>query len=146
MGAGKMKQMPLDTLKRLRRHELEAVEKAFGEAVARESAAEAGLSKAHLLLIQEQKLASDPQADDDAVEAFSRWLPVGQRAIADAQELCREAALDRDCLRSALLMAQAALKAVEKLQDKQRLEMNYLALRKEQAALDELALRQRALY
>lgn len=140
-----MRQMPLEALHRLRRHELADVEKAFGEAVAREAAAETLLGQRHQHLLTEQKLASDPAADDGAVEAFSRWLPVGQQAISDAQEKCRQAAMDRDCIRSALLMAQAALKAVEKLEEKQRVEIQQQHLRKEQAVLDELALRQRTL-
>ncbi|GAC87378.1 hypothetical protein Gbth_024_134 [Gluconobacter thailandicus F149-1 = NBRC 100600] len=141
-----MRQMPLEVLRRLRRHELADVEKAFGEAVAREAAAETALGQRHQDLLMEQKLASDPLADDRAVEAFSRWLPVGQRAISEAQERCRQAAIDRDCIRSALLMAQAALKAVEKLEEKQQGEIQQHRLRKEQAVLDELALRQRNLH
>lgn len=138
--------MPLEVLRRLRRHELADVEKAFGEAVAREAAAETALGQRHQDLLMEQKLASDPLADDRAVEAFSRWLPVSQRAISEAQERCRQAAIDRDCIRSALLMAQAALKAVEKLEEKQQGEIQQHLLRKEQAVLDELALRQRNLH
>ncbi|AFV99945.1 flagellar export protein FliJ [Gluconobacter oxydans] len=141
-----MRQMPLEVLRRLRRHELADVEKAFGEAVAREAAAETALGQRHQDLLMEQKLASDPLADDRAVEAFSRWLPVSQRAISEAQERCRQAAIDRDCIRSALLMAQAALKAVEKLEEKQQGEIQQHLLRKEQAVLDELALRQRNLH
>lgn len=141
-----MQQMPLETLRRLRRHELAAVEKAFGEAVAREAEAEGALCRKHQQLLLEQKRASDPTADDGAVEAFSRWLPVGRQAIAEAQQCCQQAAMDRDRIRSALLMAQAALKAVETLEEQQAGEMKQISLRKEQAMLDELALRQRSLH
>lgn len=136
-----MRQMPLDTLIRLRGQELDAAEKAFAEVNAREAAAEKKLQRAQQKLLAEQKLASDPAADDMVVEAFSRWLPTARKAIADAREACRQAALDRDCARAALIAARAALKAVRKLEEEQARERARVMQRREQASLDEFALR-----
>lgn len=137
-----MEQSPLDTLITLREQELDLVERRFAEAVARETAAEEKLSAAQEEILNEQRIASSPTAGDGAVEAFSRWLPVGRQAVAQAQERCREAALDRETVRSALIIARAAMEAVKTLREEQKEEERLVELRKEQNTLDELAVRQ----
>ncbi|EHH69079.1 flagellar export protein FliJ [Gluconobacter morbifer] len=136
-----MEQSPLETLMTLRQHELDSVEATFGKAVAREAEAEKALAQAQWKILSEQACASDAQADDEAVEAFSRWLPLGRKAVAEAQERCHQAALDRETVRGALLEARAALETVQTLRDERREEARQSGLRKEQAALDDLALR-----
>ena len=137
-----MEQSPLDTLITLREQELDLVERRFAEAVAREAAAEEKLSAAQEEILSEQRIASSPTAGDGAVEAFSRWLPAGRQAVTEAQARCREAALDRETVRSALIIARAAMEAVKTLQEERQEEERLAELKKEQNALDELAIRQ----
>ncbi|MBS1073434.1 flagellar export protein FliJ [Gluconobacter sp. Dm-73] len=137
-----MEYSPLDTLITLREQELDLVERSFAEAVARETAAEEKLSAAQEEILSEQRIASSPTAGDGAVEAFSRWLPAGRQAVAEAQARCREAALDRETVRSALIIARAAMEAVKTLKEERQEEERQAELKKEQNALDELAIRQ----
>ncbi|MBS1084703.1 flagellar export protein FliJ [Gluconobacter sphaericus] len=137
-----MEPSPLETLIALREQELDLVERSFAEAVAREVAAEEKLTVAQAEILNEQRIASSPTADDGAVEAFSRWLPVGRQVVLDARERCREAAMDREAVRSALIAARAAMEAVKTLWEEQKEEERQTDLRKEQNVLDELAVRQ----
>ncbi|MBS1102748.1 flagellar export protein FliJ [Gluconobacter sp. Dm-62] len=137
-----MERSPLDTLIALREQELDLVERSFADAVARETAAEEKLAAAQLEILSEQQIASSPTAGDGAVEAFSRWLPAGRQAVTEAQDRCREAALDRETVRSALIAARAAMEAVKTLREEQKEEERQVELKKEQNALDELATRQ----
>jgi len=137
-----MEHSPLDTLITLREQELDLVERSFAEAVARETATEEKLSAAQEEILSEQRIASSPTAGDGAVEAFSRWLPAGRQAVAEAQTRCREAALDRETVRSALIIARAAMEAVKTLKEERQEEERQAELKKEQNALDELAIRQ----
>jgi len=137
-----MEPSPLDTLITLREQELDVVERSFAEAVAREATAEERLAAAQEAILNEQRTASSSTAGDGAVEAFSRWLPLGRKAVAEAQARCREAALDRETVRAALIAARAAMEAVKTLRDEQKEEERQADLRKEQNVLDELAVRQ----
>lgn len=137
-----MERSPLDTLITLREQELDLVERRFADAVAREAAAEEKLDAAQEEILSEQRIASSPTADDGAVEAFSRWLPVGRQAVLEARQSCREAAMDREAVRSALISARAAMEAVKTLREEQKEEERQAELRKEQNVLDELAVRQ----
>ncbi|GBD56538.1 flagellar export protein FliJ [Gluconobacter wancherniae] len=137
-----MRATPLDTLLTLRKHELQAVERTFSEALSQEADAAAEVARAERHLIEEQKMASDPLADDGAVEAFSRWLPVGRAAINSARHNEKNAGLAREIAKSALMMARAAVETVETLQKKRRAEEDAAALRREQNVLDEVGARQ----
>ncbi|MFT8808554.1 flagellar export protein FliJ [Gluconobacter sp.] len=137
-----MERSPLETLIALREQELDLVERRFADAVARETAAEERLNAAQEEILSEQRLASSPTAGDGAVEAFSRWLPSGRQAVVEAQARCREAALDRETVRSALIAARAAMEAVRTLREERKEEERLEGLRKEQNVLDELAVRQ----
>lgn len=137
-----MERSPLETLIALREQELDLVERRFADAVARETAAEERLNAAQEEILSEQRLASSPTAGDGAVEAFSRWLPSGRQAVVEAQSRCREAALDRETVRSALIAARAAMEAVRTLREERKEEERLEGLRKEQNVLDELAVRQ----
>lgn len=137
-----MDRTPLDTLIALREQELDRIEALFSEAVSRELAAEALLSSAENLILEEQRLASNPAADDADVEAFSRWLPLGRQKVDSARKGCEQATLDREVVRSALIEARAAMEAVGKVREERRERERQDALRKEQNVLDELGLRQ----
>lgn len=137
-----MERSPLDTLITLREQELDLVERSFADAVARETAAEEKLAAAQEEILSEQRIASSPTAGDGSVEAFSRWLPAGRQAVLEARERCREAAMDREAVRSALISARAAMEAVRTLREEQKEEERQDGLKKEQNALDELAIRQ----
>ncbi|MQR98600.1 flagellar export protein FliJ [Gluconobacter aidae] len=137
-----MERSPLETLIILREQELDLVERSFSEAVARETVAEEKLAAAQTEILNEQRAASSSTADDGAVEAFSRWLPAGRQAVLDARECCREAAMDREAVRAALIAARAAMEAVRTLREEHKEEERQADLRKEQNALDELAVRQ----
>ncbi|GBR70061.1 flagellar export protein FliJ [Gluconobacter kanchanaburiensis] len=137
-----MEKSPLDALIALREQELDLVERSFAEAVAREAAAEGQLDAAQEEILSEQRIASSPTAGDGAVEAFSRWLPLGRKAVADAQDRCREAAVDRETVRSALIAARAAMEAVKTVRQERQEEERQADLRKEQNVLDELSIRQ----
>lgn len=123
-----MEPSPLETLITLREQELDLVERSFAEAVARETAAEEKLTAAQAEILNEQRIASSPTADDGAVEAFSRWLPGGRQAVLEARQRCREAAMDREAVRSALIAARAAMEAVRTLRKSRRKKSGRLTL------------------
>jgi len=130
--------MGIESLLRLRRQEMSEAERNFGVMQALEADAAALVTQAEQQLVQEQVAASDPAADDAVVEAFAIWLPVGRRALKLARERERAAALDKSYARSALILAQAAVRAVETVVEERAQSEMKAATRHEQAMLDDM--------
>ncbi|QDH24304.1 flagellar export protein FliJ [Neokomagataea tanensis] len=136
-----MEQATLDALYAVRKNELESVEQVFREVVGLEQEAECALVAAQQRIVTERNAAIDAQSDDQAVEAFSAWLPSGQKAVREAEAQRQRIGMDRDCVHAALLDAQAALSVVERLQEDAVEEHKRKALKVEQILLDECAMR-----
>lgn len=61
------------------------------------------LEQAELMLLEQQNKASHPSADDETVEAFSRWLKIGRQAIEEARCDMRRILLEREIIRRFLV-------------------------------------------
>ena len=105
---------------------------------ARQSAA-----AARLAIQREMLAASATEADDRAVEAFAKWLPVGRAAQTRAEAALRRAEEDSIRARTQFNLARTAAEAVEKMIAEQTAAALRLSLAKEQSVLDEAALRRR---
>ncbi|WP_249110221.1 flagellar FliJ family protein [Neokomagataea anthophila] len=136
-----MEQASLEALYGLRKHELATVEQAFQQVIQREQEAEQALVSAQQRIVTERSVAMDAHSDDRAVEAFGAWLPLGQKAVQDADAHRQKISVDRDCVRAALLEARAALHVVEHLQEEAQGEQRRKEQRAEQLLLDECAVR-----
>ncbi|GBR49248.1 hypothetical protein AA106556_1983 [Neokomagataea tanensis NBRC 106556] len=136
-----MEQASLNALYGLRKHELAMVEQAFQQVIQHEQEAESALVSAQQRIVTERSVALNAQSDDRAVEAFGAWLPLGQKAVQDADAYRQKVAVDRDCVRAALLEARAALHVVEHMQESIKDEQKRKEQRAEQLLLDECAMR-----
>lgn len=138
--------MRIDTLSallKLRRIAVEESKRGLAVSIARETEAQARAAEADRRLEEEAEAAMDLAADDNIVEAYARWLPIGRRA-ADAAQLALEDAISatahaRATLDAARAAEKAALEALEKATEMQEA----AADKKNQMALDEAAARQR---
>lgn len=140
-----MEQASLEALYTMRKHELAMVERSFQQVIQREQDAEHALVMAQQRIVTERSVAMDAQSDDRAVEAFGAWLPLGQKAVQDADAYRQRMSIDRDCVRAALLEARAALRVVEHLQEEAKGERQRKEQRAEQLILDECAVRPQGL-
>ncbi|HEY2132468.1 MAG TPA: hypothetical protein VGH36_05775 [Acetobacteraceae bacterium] len=90
-------------------------------------------------LAREQAAASRNDASDAVAEAFANWLPRGRLALQAAQDA--RARAEATAARACLGAARAPAEAVEQMLAQQHAEERRLALRREQAELDEIARR-----
>jgi len=129
----------LDTMMRMRRMVVEEARRDLLACIQAETAAADRERAAMNALHDERDLASAPDTDDAAVEAFARWLPVGNKALETAREALGRAVGASTQARARLNAARAAEEAVQRrietLAEAEREEF----LRREQAELDEAA-------
>ncbi|MCQ8279943.1 flagellar export protein FliJ [Acetobacteraceae bacterium KSS8] len=138
-----MSRDPLLSLLRFRQSAVDEAQKALAEAYRVEQEAIAAVRRATETLELEMREASSLTAGDDAVEAFARWLPVGRKDVADAHARQREATTNLDQLRAVMTLARASVRAVEALMEKKAQIAAQHQKQKEQAELDEFAMRRR---
>lgn len=79
------------------------IEKIFYVLLEKEIKARIALEKAEYTLLEKQNQASHPEADDDLVEAFSRWLRSGRKEIREARAKLQAITFERDLVRQVLL-------------------------------------------
>ncbi|MCH4092111.1 flagellar FliJ family protein [Acetobacter sp.] len=131
----------LDSLLKIRKQELDEAKKLLSEALARAMTASDAVKAAEQNMVRERDMALDFSADDQVVEAYSRWLPIGRAALDKARLSEQDASMEVESCRTRVNMARSALEAAEKLAEMQAKERRELAQKKEQAMLDDLAMR-----
>ncbi|MFT8895739.1 MAG: flagellar FliJ family protein [Acetobacter sp.] len=136
-----MPSSPLDSLLKIRKQELDEAKKLLSEALARAMTASDAVKAAEQNMVRERDLALDFSADDQVVEAYSRWLPIGRAALDKARLREQDASMEVESCRTRVNMARSALEAAEKLAEMKAKEQQELAQKKEQAMLDDLAMR-----
>ena len=136
-----MSSSPLDSLLKIRKQELDEAKKLLSEALARAMTASDAVKAAEQNMVRERDQALDFSADDQVVEAYSRWLPVGRVALDKARLSEQDASMEVESCRTRVNMARSALEAAEKLAEMRAKEQQELAQKKEQAMLDDLAMR-----
>lgn len=129
---------PLAIILRIRQATLDDAETAVAEAYRQEKAALGRTEAAVDLLDRETQTAMSITGSDDMVEAFARWLPLGQNQLRQAHDNQRLATASLDRARAVLTLARSGVKAVERMIEQRELERRQLAQRREQAVLDEL--------
>ncbi|MBV1837944.1 flagellar export protein FliJ [Acetobacter estunensis] len=134
-----MPRTPLDSLLKIRRLELDEAKKLLSEALARSVTASDAVKNAEQDMVRERNAAIDLAANDQAVEAYSRWLPVGRAALDRARRSERDATAEVESCRMRVNLARSALEVAEKLAEKRAKEQQVLAEKREQAALDDLS-------
>ncbi|BCI65924.1 flagellar FliJ family protein [Acetobacter aceti] len=136
-----MPSSPLDSLLKIRKQELDEAKKLLSEALARAMTASDAVKAAEQNMVRERDLALDFSADDQVVEAYSRWLPIGRAVLDKARSREQDASMEVESCRTRVNMARSALEAAEKLAEMKAKEQQELAQKKEQAMLDDLAMR-----
>ncbi|AQS83624.1 MAG: flagellar FliJ family protein [Acetobacter aceti] len=136
-----MPSSPLDSLLKIRKQELDEAKKLLSEALARAMTTSDAVKAAEQNMVRERDIALDFSADDQVVEAYSRWLPIGRIALDKARLSEQDAAMEVEACRTRVNMARSALEAAEKLAEIRAKEQQELAQKKEQAMLDDLAMR-----
>lgn len=91
--------------KRIYAEKIKNAENVFFYLLEKEIEAKERLERAERALFEQQNCASHPSADDETVEAFSRWLRIGREEISDARETLSLIILERDLLRRGLVDA-----------------------------------------
>lgn len=136
-----MKPEALQTLLRLRRSDTEEARLALTEAIATETAVSALVVLADQRILGEARAALSLGADDGAVEAYARWLPIGRREATQARVRLGRATSDVGAARITLMLARKAELAIEQRVARVEREMLVKRSRAEQAELDEIAAR-----
>lgn len=136
-----MPSSPLDSLLKIRKQELDEAKKLLSEALARAMTTSDAVKAAEQNMVRERDIALDFSADDQVVEAYSRWLPIGRIALDKARLSEQDAAMEVEACRTRVNMARSALEAAEKLAEIRAKEQQELAQKKEQVMLDDLAMR-----
>ncbi|MBB3174760.1 flagellar export protein FliJ [Endobacter medicaginis] len=134
---------PLLSLLRLRKQAMDDARRMVAESLDAHHVAQHRLHLAEENLERETRAASALDAGDGAVEAFARWLHIGQAEITRCRDTEREAGGAVDRARAALGLARAAVEVVERLIASRAEAEARQAIRREQAQIDEL--RRRAL-
>lgn len=132
---------PLKTVLRLRRVTVDDAKRALGAVLRAEDAALARAAAAEALINEEAEAAADLAAGDDAVEAFATWLPVGRARAAAARAEHEQYRSEVAMARAGLTTAMAAAEAAENLVKRRDAEHAAVTMRREQAAMDEVAAR-----
>ncbi|WP_419727858.1 flagellar export protein FliJ [Lichenicola sp.] len=136
-----MKRDPLKTLLRIRQATLDDAQKAVSDAYHAEHEASRLAEEAGEALAHEMRSAMNLGVDDDAVEAFARWLPLGRRAIKQAHEALRDATSRLDQARAILTLARSGVRTVESLDAQRKDERRQEEDRRAQHELDEIGAR-----
>lgn len=136
-----MKRDPLKTLLRIRQATLDDAQRAVSDAYRAEQEASRRAEEAGEALAHEMRAAMNLGGDDDAVEAFARWLPLGRRAIKQAHDAQRDATARLDQARAILTLARSGVRTVESLDAQRKDERRQEADRHAQHALDEIGSR-----
>ncbi len=93
---------------------------------------------------EEGQVAADLMGDDNTVEAYAAWLPVGRARAAVAWAACERARSAVSVARAALTVARAAAEAADTLLGDRQRAAALAGSRKAQAEMDEIAGRIRA--
>ena len=133
----------LEALLELRKAERRTAQQALAAAIRAEAEALAGLARANGAITDEAEAATALSADDRAVEAYARWLPVGRRAVSAAGAALDRATHDVTVTRAALMLAKSEEKAVSSQVDHCQRGIKRSRMAREQAELDEIASRRR---
>ena len=123
--------------------DVDAAREALAVCQNRVHAASAAQQRAEAVIVAEMTAASSLSGDDLNVEAFAAWLPVGRRAVEDAQAVLERAQQEMAQAFARLNLARVAAEAVEKLIEKQAEATAKEALRIEQIQLDEIGQRRK---
>ena len=136
--------MPRDALKtvhRLREMEVDGARSALLRLEALAHEARMAERAATITIQTEMNAAARLGADDATVEAFGAWLPTGRAAVIRAQAQLARLEQDTAQARAILNLARSGAEAVEKLMAEREMLATEAAARRQQAALDEAALR-----
>ena len=129
----------LETMVRMRRMVVEEARRDLLTCIQAETAAADRERAAMTALLDEQALASSPDSDDGAVEAYAKWLPVGTKTLETAREALSRAIGGSTQARARLNAARAAEEAVQRRVEAIAAAEREDALRREQLELDEAA-------
>ncbi len=132
-----MNDAALSTLLRVRRNHLDEAQRVVGDMLGVQRQAQARREAAQSLYAAETLAALDLTQDDEAVNAFARWLPVGRGAIEAAAQAEQEAAAEVDRARVVMGLTRAAHRAVELLVQTRGEERRRLQEQNSQRELDE---------
>lgn len=138
--------MPRDSLEavlRIRQRALDEAVRDFAEALRIEAEAEQATGAIEAAMAREAEAASDPATDDAAVEAFGVWLRKARKDLAMATIARERAAAETARQRAIVAAARAAVRAAEQMISDRAARRRAAADRREQHALDEIALRRR---
>ena len=136
---------PLEALLRLRRMAMDEARRGLAECLRIESQAAATVAAVEAAIRHETEAALSLAAGDAEVEAFGNWLRrvrPKQRSAAAAEQ---EAAAATARARAVLSASRAAVRAVEDRLEQEAAVERARAERREQAQLDEVALRKGAI-
>lgn len=110
-----MDQNMLATVIRLRQLAVDAAGNVLADALRRQGDAERELARAERAMHEATVRATDPDGDDDAVEAFATWLPEGRRRVEGAHAALDRCAAQAVQARIVLGLARTALIALQAL-------------------------------
>lgn len=139
-----MKRDPLQSMLQIRQATLDEAQQAIGNAYKAEQAAASRTHQAALDLDREMAAALSLGGDDEAVESYARWLPIGRRSLKQAQDEQSQAIAELDRMRTMLALARSGVRAVEALIEQRQQEQRLEAGRREQRILDDAGLRRPA--
>jgi flagellar export protein FliJ len=136
-----MRQDPLESLLRLRRHTVDEARRVLADCLRAESHAAEAVAALEATIGRETDVAADLSAGDAAVEAFAAWL----RRIRPRQQAAHAAEAEAEVVtaeaRAILAAARAAVSAVEDMLAKRAAERIAEARRQDQREIDEAAQR-----
>jgi hypothetical protein len=133
----------LELMSRMRRLVVEEARQHLAGCLAAETAAATVRREAATALAREHDAATDPDAPDQAVEAYAAWLPRGRARLDAAEAALSRAEAASGQARAQLGAARAAEEAVQQRVAAAHAAERAEALRRDQAALDEAATRAR---
>jgi len=132
-----MKDKAIRALLRVREREYEETLRFMAAAIQLLDAASGRVKCAEEALVQERDIALSPLAEDAAVEHYAAWLPHGQKALQVALDEMNRQTAETARARSTMIMARAALKAVQTLDEQRALQKRLATLKAEQNTLDD---------
>jgi hypothetical protein len=133
----------LEVMSRMRRLVVEDARQHLAGCLAAETSAAAARHEAASALAREHDAATDPDATDQAVEAYAAWLPRGRARLDVAEAALSRAEAASGQARAQLGAARAAEEAVQRRVAAVRAAERAEVLFRDQAALDEAAARTR---
>jgi flagellar protein FliJ len=128
----------LESLLRLRHSAVAAAHSALSAALQAAGQASEASREAERAVQRELRLVADSDGDDDMVEAFARWLPLGHARAESARARERLAEAEVERCRAELTSSQVALKIVEDLHAERRAAATRERLAQEQKRIDEI--------